>query len=56
MMKTRALESLAIGFGVAGWLREPVFYLSPLQRITMALLIAWVSYILITTIKNPQRI
>lgn len=56
MMKMRALESIAIGFGIAGWLREPVFYLNGLQRAVMALLIAWVTYILLTTIKSPRRI
>jgi len=55
-MKTKALESIVIGFGVAGWLREPVFYLNGIQRMFMALLIAWVTYILITTLKSPRRI
>lgn len=51
----KALKYLAIGFGIAGWLREPVFFLSPVQRIVMALLIAWTTYILMTGIKNPRR-
>lgn len=52
----KTIESLIIGFGVAGWLREPVFYLNGIQRMFMALLIAWVAYILITTLKSPRRI
>ena len=51
----RSLKFLAIGFGIAGWLREPVFFLSPVQRIVMALLIAWTAYITMTGIKNPRR-
>lgn len=51
----KALKYLSIGFGVAGWLREPVFYLGTIQRVTMALLIAWTTYILTTSIKNPRR-
>ena len=51
----KALKFLAIGFGIAGWLREPVFFMSPVQRIVMALLIAWTTYILMTGIKNPRR-
>ncbi len=55
-MKMKVLESLVVGFGIAGWLREPVFYLNGIQRMFMALLIAWVTYILITTLKSPRRI